>query len=195
MKTEPDLDLKYQTGAPNVLGNLLKSKVYKPKNHFQNHIKVPIKPKKINVNNSNQNQSFFSILRTRTTLVQTHFMTIQSLNFIQTIQFIGQQMELLSIWMKGKEVGVWTLSGWEEAKSQGRVLLLMVSEEKWWPFCWRIWCTKDHQKQSKYKKVVAPQSTGGKKGEMENLGTLGHWYLVNQALMDGHHLPHWKDEN
>jgi hypothetical protein len=47
MKTEPDLDLKYQTGAPNVLGNLLKSKVYKPKNHFQNHVKGCIKPKKI----------------------------------------------------------------------------------------------------------------------------------------------------
>jgi hypothetical protein len=29
---------------------------------------------------------------------------------------------------------------------------------------------------------------------MENLGTHGHWYLVNQALTDGHHLPHQKDE-
>jgi len=41
---------------------------------------------------------------------------------------------------------------------------------------------------------VAPQSKGGRKGEMENLGTHGHWYLVNQALTDGHHLPHQKDE-
>jgi hypothetical protein len=48
MKTKPDLDLKYQTRAPNVLGNLLKSKDYKPKKHFQNHIKGPsIKPKKM----------------------------------------------------------------------------------------------------------------------------------------------------
>jgi hypothetical protein len=46
MKTEPDIDLKYQTRAPNVLGNLLKSKVYKPRNHFKTTSKGLSNPKK-----------------------------------------------------------------------------------------------------------------------------------------------------
>jgi hypothetical protein len=44
------------------------------------------------------------------------------------------------------------------------------------------------------RKLWPPECKGSKKGEMENLRTHGSWYLVSQALMDGHHLPHQKNE-
>jgi hypothetical protein len=42
---------------------------------------------------------------------------------------------------------------------------------------------------------VAPQNKGGKKGKMENLKTHGRWYLIGQALTNGHQLPHQRNEN
>ncbi len=47
--------------------------------------------------------------------------------------------------------------------SQGRALLLLVSTQNLKPSSWHIWRNKNHWKQIRNEKVMAPQSKGGQK--------------------------------
>ncbi len=75
---------------------------------------------------------------------------------------------------QGKPTGDRTLKRSRQARSKGRALLFLASQQNLNPSYWHIWHTKNCQKQSRFEKVTTPQSRGGQELKKTNHRTLQH---------------------
>ncbi len=89
-------------------------------------------------------------------LIHPRWYTLQHLNPVMVLNFVFKIHTAKVDWpVTFKRSG--------QARSKGRDLLFLVSQQNLNPSSWSIWHTNNCQKQISYEKVTAPKSTEGQK--------------------------------